>query len=428
MYFHYLCWGYPHAGTGKVPAIGLFPSNRPLNTNSISFFSGSNCTLLGSFMYEFSVEAVDAHSAARVGCLATPHGEIETPVFMPVGTQATVKALSPDELRGTGCRIILANAYHLNLRPGDELIRDAGGLHSFESWPHAMLTDSGGFQVFSLKDISRISDDGVTFQSHIDGSQRFFSPETVMAIEHNLGADIIMCFDECPPAKADREVLQKAVDRTIAWADRCLETHGRLGETHGYPQALFGIVQGGTDKKLREYCSAQLVRRDFPGYAVGGCAVGEAMEEMYDIVGFTAGLLPPAKPRYLMGVGLPQNMLESIERGIDMFDCVLPTRNGRNGCAFTSSGRVNIRNAQYTRDFDNPLDPGCTCYGCTRFSRAYVRHLYMAGELLSHRIISLHNVHFFVGLIAEARRRIRDGSFGSWKRETIERMTPANGT
>lgn len=338
---------------------------------------------------------------------------------MPVGTQATVKALSPEELETCGCPIILGNTYHLHLRPGSELIRDAGGLHKFEQWKGALLTDSGGFQVFSLRDISKITEEGVTFQSHIDGSRHLFSPERVMEIEHNIGADIIMIFDECPPADAEPAVIEKAVDRTLRWAVRCKEEHEKLPFHFGFPQALFGIVQGGTIRPLRERCARELVAMDFPGYALGGLAVGEKIETTYDVVDYAAELLPAYKPRYLMGVGTPQDILLCIERGIDMFDCVMPTRNARNGSAFTSQGKVNVRNAQFTRAFDRKLDPNCSCYTCRTFSMAYIRHLFMAGEILALRLISLHNIHYYMELVRLARTHIIAGDFSAWKQETL---------
>jgi queuine tRNA-ribosyltransferase len=373
--------------------------------------------------FSFTLESTDPKSGARAGIFETPHGPVQTPVFMPVGTQATVKALSPAELVGCGSSCILANTYHLHLRPGDELIREAGGLHAFTTWKHAILTDSGGFQVFSLRDISKISDEGVTFRSHIDGSERFFSPERVMAIEHNLGADIIMAFDECPPAKADASHIGNAVDRTIRWANLCREAHERLPFHHGYPQALFGIVQGGTVESLRTRCATELVAMDFPGYAIGGLAVGEEIESTYRMASFTARLIPIGKPRYLMGVGTPADILECIEQCIDMFDCVLPTRNARNGSAFTRKGKVNIRNACHTRDFDHTLDPGCTCYTCANFSLAYLRHLYMAGEILALRLLTLHNVHFYMELVTTARERIKAGDFMEWKKMMITSLS-----
>ncbi len=372
--------------------------------------------------FVFDCVKKDTASRARAGTFTTPHGIIETPTFMPVGTQATVKSLSPEELTRSGCSVILANTYHLHLRPGEDIIRKAGGLHRFESWQGPLLTDSGGFQVFSLRDISSISDDGVWFQSHIDGSRHFFSPETVMEIQHGLGADIIMMFDECPPAKAGEEAIKKAVDRTIAWASRCVEKHTSLPQYFGYPQALFGIVQGSTIQSLRERCTRELIAMDLPGYAIGGLAVGEAVEDMYDMVQFTSGLLPGEKPRYLMGVGLPQNIIECIARGVDMFDCVLPTRNGRNGSVFTWHGKLNIRNACHTQDFDNALDNTCACYTCRNFSRAYLRHLFMAGEILAIRMLTLHNIQFYMDLVKQARKHILDGTFTEWKKIVLNNL------
>ena len=367
--------------------------------------------------FDFVLQHTDPASAARAGMLQTPHGPLETPVFMPVGTQATVKALSPQELDECGCPCVLANTYHLHLRPGDELIRAGGGLHNFAAWKRAILTDSGGYQVFSLRDISKITDDGVVFRSHIDGSEHFFSPERVMEIEHNLGADIIMAFDECPPSDADTAHIEQAVDRTIRWAQQCAETHARLPFHYGYTQALFGIVQGGTSEEQRGRCVRELVAINFPGYAIGGLAVGEEMAATYRIAAFTAGLLPQEKPRYLMGVGTPVDLLECIERGIDMFDCVLPTRNARNGSAFTRYGKLNIRNAACTRDFDHPLDKECTCYACKNFSRAYVRHLYMAGEILALRLLTLHNVHFYMEGVYRAPEDNQRGVYWMEKRD-----------
>ncbi|NLE00676.1 MAG: tRNA guanosine(34) transglycosylase Tgt, partial [Fibrobacter sp.] len=277
--------------------------------------------------FSFSLLKTDQRSKARAGIFQTPHGELRTPIFMPVGTQATVKALSPAELEDCGCPIILGNTYHLHLRPSDELIKDAGGLHKFENWNRALLTDSGGFQVFSLRDISKITEDGVSFQSHIDGSKHFFSPERAIEIQHNLGADIIMIFDECPPSDASPDAIEKAVERTIRWAARCVDAHSKTPFHFGFPQALFGIVQGGVIRELRQRCARELVAMNFPGYALGGLAVGESIENTYNVVQYSTDFLPEDKPRYLMGVGTPQDLLECIERGIDMFDCVMPTRN-----------------------------------------------------------------------------------------------------
>jgi queuine tRNA-ribosyltransferase len=376
--------------------------------------------------FDFVLEKNDSHCCARAGVLETPHGLLETPLFMPVGTQATVKALSPFELNECGCNCFLANAYHLHLRPGDKLIRGAGGLHKFASWHGAMLTDSGGYQVFSLRDISKITNDGVDFQSHIDGSKHFFSPEKVMEIEHNLGADITMAFDECPPAGAELPRIEAAVERSLRWAARCAEAHMRLPFNFGFPQALFGIVQGGTVEALRHRCVSELMVIDFPGYAIGGLAVGEDIAATYRIAAFTASMLPPHKPRYLMGVGTPLDILEGIERGIDMFDCVLPTRNARNGSAFTRNGKINIRNAGYMRDFDHPLDPACGCYTCKNFSLAYLHHLYMAGEILALRLLTLHNVHFYLELVGTARCKILSGDFVEWKKTMIDSLRKKN--
>ena len=371
----------------------------------------------------FRLAGADGASAARAAVFSTAHSTVETPVFMPVGTQATVKSLSPLELRQCGCPIILANTYHLHLRPGAPLIREAGGLHKFESWNGSILTDSGGFQVFSLRDISKITDDGVEFQSHIDGSRHFFSPQRVMEIEHDLGADIIMAFDECPPSSADPAKIAAAVERTLVWARRCLEHHHKLNFHHGYTQYLFGIVQGGLVEALREHCAHELTAMDFSGYAIGGLAVGEAMEAMYKAAEYTVRMLPDDRPRYLMGVGTPRDILECISAGIDMFDCVLPTRNARNGSAFTGAGKVNIRNAAYTKDFAHPLDDNCSCYACSNFSRSYIRHLYMAGEILAIRLMTLHNIHFYMELVRNAREHIIAGTFGEWKKEVLAKMS-----
>ncbi len=375
--------------------------------------------------FQFTLQHRDPHTKARAGTFSTPHGTIETPVFMPVGTQATVKSLSPAELEECGSSIILANTYHLHLRPGSELIRDGGGLHCFEGWNRALLTDSGGFQVFSLRDISKITEDGVQFKSHIDGSMHLFSPERVMEIEHNLGADIIMVFDECPPSDASPELIEKAVDRTIRWAKRCAAAHAELPLHFGFPQALFGIVQGGTIRVLRERCVRELTAIGFPGYALGGLAVGEKIKTTYEVVDYTAELLPVDKPRYLMGVGKPQDILHCIERGIDMFDCVLPTRNARNGSAFTSRGKINVRNAQFTRAFDLPLDVACSCYTCRNFGMSYIRHLYMAGEILAIRLLTLHNIHYYMDLVKQARSHIISGDFNEWKALTLAALGPS---
>ena len=342
---------------------------------------------------------------ARLGRLTLSHGEVETPVFMPVGTQATVKTLTPEELYEIGIGIILANTYHLYLRPGEELVAKAGGLHSFMNWKRNILTDSGGFQVFSLSKLRKISDEGVEFQSHIDGSRHFLSPEKVMDIEQKLGADIAMCFDECAPYPCSYEEAELAVERTTLWAKRCREVHRHQ------EQALFGIVQGNIFPDLRARSAEELVKLDFPGYAVGGLSVGEPKENMYEILEFLHPLLPADKPRYLMGVGEPEDLIEGVKRGIDMFDCVVPTRLARHGTAYTYSGKITVRNAAFKEDF-LPIDTRCDCYVCRNYSRAYLRHLIKAEEILAHRLLSYHNVYFLVNLMARIRNAIREGEFG----------------
>jgi len=370
----------------------------------------------------FTLDTIADDCRARAGVLNTAHGNVKTPVFMPVGTQATVKALSPRDLMECGSGMVLANTYHLHLRPGEELIREAGGLHRFTGWSGAFLTDSGGFQVFSLRDIAKVTDDGVRFQSYLDGSQHFFSPETVTKIQHALGADIIMVLDECPPAGVAPDVLAAAVQRTLAWARRCRETADALGYCHGYPQALFGIVQGGASRELRKRCCDELPAVGFDGYALGGLAVGEDRNTTYEIVEYSTALLPEHKPRYLMGVGTPRDILECIQRGIDMFDCVLPTRNARNGSAFTRQGKLNLRNASHRRSFDRGVDTGCSCYACTHFSRSYVRHLIQAGEILGVHLLTLHNVSFYLQLVSEAREQILGRTFTAWKQAVLAEM------
>lgn len=343
----------------------------------------------------------DPRSMARLGCLHTPHGAVETPVFMPVGTQATVKAMAPNELEAMGARILLSNTYHLYLRPGADLVAQAGGLHGFMAWNGPILTDSGGFQVFSLGDLRKIREEGVDFRSHIDGSKHLFTPESVMQVEQLLGADIAMAFDECIPYPATYEYAQAATERTTRWAKRCKAAHTRED------QSLFGIVQGGMYKDLRTASARDLVELDFPGYAIGGLSVGEDKPLMYEILDHTTPLLPDNKPRYLMGVGSPDCLVEGVLRGVDMFDCVLPTRIGRNGTVFTSSGKLVIRNAKYKSDM-GPLDPYCDCYACRTFSRAYIRHLFMAGEILGARLATTHNLHFLISLMAKLRLAIQE--------------------
>lgn len=354
----------------------------------------------------------DAKTGARRGRIHTPHGVIETPVFMPVGTQATVKAMTPDELKDmVDAKIILSNTYHLYLRPGDELVAEAGGLHKFMNWDRPILTDSGGFQVFSLADLRNITEEGVKFKSHLDGSSHFISPEKSMSIQNNLGSDIMMAFDECCPYPSTYEYTRKSMERTTRWAKRCLEAHKRKDK-----QGLFGIVQGGMYKDLREESAKQLVELDFPGYAVGGLSVGEPADLMYDVLEYTTPFLPENKPRYLMGVGTPDYLIEAVMRGIDMCDCVLPTRIARNGTAMTSEGKVVVRNATYERDW-TPLDHNCDCYTCTHYTRAYIRHLVKCGEILGARLITIHNLRFLVRLMENVRKAIEEDRLTEFRDE-----------
>jgi queuine tRNA-ribosyltransferase len=348
---------------------------------------------------------------ARVGRVTTLHGSFDTPAFMPVGTKATVKGLLPDVVAGTGSQVILNNTYHLMLRPGSDLIARRGGVHRFMAWDGPILTDSGGFQVFSLSDINQIDDDGVTFRSHIDGATVRLTPERSMAVQNELGADIIMAFDDCPPGDVGTgdysQRNRQAIERTLNWLPRCIEAHARANE-----QSLFGIVQGGTDLDLRTYCAGQVTAHDLPGYAIGGVAVGEAPELMVKVVEHTAPLLPADRPRYLMGVGYERDIVAAVRAGVDMFDCVLPTRNGRNANAFTATGQVRLRNAACAED-DGPIDPVCDCPACRRFSRAYVRHLFMSDEMLGPILVSLHNIRHFQRLMLDIRQAIRDDAWSS---------------
>ena len=354
--------------------------------------------------FSFEVEHVDKQTGARLGLLHTPHGDIQTPVYMPVGTQATVKAMTPRDVEETGASIILSNTYHLYLRPGHTLVQEAGGLHSFMHWNKPILTDSGGFQVFSLARKGDIKEDGVLFRSHIDGSKHFFTPESVMEVEQALGADIAMCFDECAPGTADYRYAVGAMNRTHRWAERCREAHTRED------QALFGIVQGCVYGDLRIQSAKTLASMDFPGYGIGGLSVGEPKDVMYRMLEEIRPYMPEDKPRYLMGVGSPDCLLEGIKRGVDMFDCVLATRIARNGTALTSSGRLVVRNAQYAHDF-GPLDPECDCYACTHYSRAYIRHLFKAEELLGMRLAVMHNLWFYNHLMERIRDELDAGTF-----------------
>ena len=358
--------------------------------------------------FKFTLEA--ELGMARAGVFETPHGPLYTPVFAPVGTQASVKAIAPRDLHDLGASLVLANTYHLHLRPGDELIRDLGGLHRFMAWDGPILTDSGGFQVFSLGQLNKIDRDGVTFRNHIDGSLHRFTPELSMQIQHNLGADIIMAFDECSVPN-QRAQVESALDRTHRWLARCVEEHRRSGDPTR--QALFGIVQGGIYPDLRAASAAFASALDLPGYAVGGLAVGETKAEMVAALEQTTPLLPPNRPRYLMGVGSPEDLVHGVARGIDIFDCVLPTRLARNGAAMTRQGRINMRNLQYARDPD-PVEPGCSCYTCTHFSRAYIRHLLKASEILGLQLLTIHNLHMLLTLMREMRAAILDGTFATF--------------
>jgi queuine tRNA-ribosyltransferase len=358
-------------------------------------------------MFEFHTTAQDPQTAARIGIFETTHGRLLTPVFAPVGTQATVKTLTPRDLAEIGATLVLANTYHLYLRPGARLIADFGGLHSFMGWPGPMLTDSGGFQVFSLAQMRKLDPDGVTFRSHIDGSLHRFTPESAIASQEDLGADIIMCLDECPEP-LDRKYNEEALTRTHAWAARCREAKRRPD------QALFGIVQGGIFPDLRVESARTLRALDFLGYAVGGLSVGETKEQMYATLDVTVPELPTNKPRYLMGVGAPEDVVEGVARGIDIFDCVLPTRVARNGGLLTRQGRMNLRNARYAAD-PLPVEPGCDCYACQHFSRAYLRHLFKTEEILGLHLATVHNVRFMIRLMEEIRQQIAAGTFAAFR-------------
>lgn len=365
---------------------------------------------------------VHTDSSARAGILETDHGVIETPIFIPVGTQGTVKAVEQRELVEMGAQIILGNTYHLYLRPGTEVMRAMGGLHKFMNWHRPILTDSGGYQVFSLTDLRKISHDGVTFKSHLDGSSHFFTPLKVVEIQRAIGADIIMVLDECPPFPCDETYARESNTMTVRWAKQCKEVLESSEPLYGHRQSLFAIVQGSIYKDIREQSAKALVDLDFEGYAIGGLAVGEPTETMYEMTEFTTQFLPKTKPRYLMGVGTPENLLECVERGIDMFDCVMPTRNGRNGMVFTRNGRMNIRNAKWKMD-DLPIDNGFDSYTNQNFSRGYLRHLFKVDEILGLQLASIHNLSFYLWLMREARKQIVDNNFSRWKRGMLERMT-----
>jgi len=351
-----------------------------------------------AIQYEFIKQC--KQSGARLGRIHTPHGIIETPTFMPVGTQATVKTMSPEELKSLNAQIILSNTYHLFLRPGHEIVKKAGGLHKFMNWDRPILTDSGGFQVFSLSERRKINEEGVEFRSHLNGEKLFLSPEKAMEIQNALGPDIMMAFDECPPYPATYEYVKQSTERTSRWAERCLAAHQRK-----HDQALFAIVQGGMHEDLRIQSAKDLTSMDFPGYAIGGLSVGEPKHLMYEVLDYTVPHLPFSKPRYLMGVGSPDALIEGSIRGIDMFDCVLPTRIARNGTTMTSQGRLVVRNAKFAEDF-GPLDPNCDCYTCKNYSRAYIRHLIKADETFGLRLTTYHNLHFLTNLMKQVREAI----------------------
>jgi len=364
----------------------------------------------------FELQATDGR--ARAGRLSSDHGEILTPVFMPVGTQATVKAVQQRELLEMDVRIILANAYHMYLRPGTAQLQESGGLHRFMSWDRSILTDSGGYQIFSLEGLRTVREEGVDFRSHIDGSSHALTPEHVVNIQRAIGSDIMMVLDECVSHPSGADVLREAVDRTTRWAERSRNEFERSQPLYGHGQIQFGIVQGGTDDSLRIRSTEALLQIGFEGYAIGGLAVGEPQKEMLRTIDIVEPLLPSDKPRYLMGVGLPGDLIEAVSRGMDMFDCVVPTRNARNGQIFTAAGPLNLRNAAYRND-SSPLDPACGCYACTTFTRAYIRHLLMAREILALQLASLHNVSYFHTLVQHMRSAIQEGRFGDWKRKTM---------
>lgn len=370
--------------------------------------------------FSFTIEATAG--AARAGVFVTPHGAVETPTFMAVGTQATVKTLDPRELLEARMQMILANTYHLHLRPGEEIIRQMGGLHRFMRWDGPILTDSGGFQVFSLETLRTVSEEGVEFRSHLDGSRRFFSPESVILIQRALGADVIMQLDHVVPGQTDTALASEASDRSVRWLERCVAAleRGEESRVRGR-QTLFPIVQGGIHAQLRR-TAAQAIRaiHDFDGYAIGGLSVGEAKSDMYAMLDVVHEELPQHRPRYLMGVGFPEDLLEGVARGVDLFDCVAPTRNGRQGTAFTSDGKLNVRRAEFRAD-PRPLDEACDCSTCARFSRAYVRHLFASDEVLGLRLLSLHNVHFLTAIMRRARRAILEGDFQAWSRDWLQR-------
>ena len=367
--------------------------------------------------FRFEVVATDAGTEARAGVLHTPHGVVETPVFMPVGTQGTVKTLSQQDLRDLDARIILGNTYHLYLRPGMDLMTEAGGLHRFMNWDRAILTDSGGFQVNSLADLNKISEEGVLFQSHIDGSKHLFTPEKVIEIEHILGPDILMVFDECTPYPSSWDYAKDAGERTVRWARQCMDVYNGYDRKSlaGHTQALFGIVQGSTYKDLRERFTEETVALDFPGYAIGGTCVGEPKEDTWEAISTVIAGLPADRPHYMMGSGTPEDLVNGVMRGIDMFDCVMPTRNARNGMVFTHEGKLSIRAARHAREFE-PLDSQCECYTCQNYTRAYIRHLHHTREVSGLRLSTIHNLYFYLNLMKQMRQAIIEGEFAQWQK------------
>lgn len=370
----------------------------------------------------FELITTDTGSNARAGKITTAHGEIETPIFMPVGTVGSVKAVTQDQLRNAvQAQIILGNTYHLYLRPGLEVLSKAGGLHRFNGWDRPLLTDSGGYQVFSLAANRKIKEEGVVFQSHIDGSRHLFTPENVMDIQRIIGADIIMAFDECPPYPSEYRYAKKSMELTHRWLDRCIQRMKDTEPAYGHEQTLFPIVQGSTYKDLRAISAQEIAARDCAGNAIGGLSVGEPEQDMYEMCGLVCDILPKEKPRYLMGVGTPWNILENISLGVDMFDCVMPTRNGRNGMLFTWEGVVNIKNKKWATDF-SPIDENSTCFASRDYSKAYLRHLFAAGEILGMQLASIHNLAFYLELVTEARKQILAGTFSTWKNSVIGQL------
>jgi len=374
-------------------------------------------------LLKLNIVSKDANCKARAGWFETDHGRIETPIFMPVGTQGTVKAVNQsylaDEIKA---QIVLSNTYHLYLRPGTEILEAAGGLHKFMNWQKPILTDSGGYQVFSLSELRKLKSDGVEFRSHLDGSKHFFTPEKVIGIQRSIGSDIVMVLDECAPFPCDYDYAKNSVKLTSNWAILNKEAFENSKPLYGHNQFQFGIIQGSIYKDLREKSAKDLLKLDFDSYAIGGLAVGEPMEQMYDLVDFTTDFMPDDRPRYLMGVGKPENILESISRGVDMFDCVMPTRNARNANVFTWNGNLSLRNAKYKNDF-TPLDEKCNCYTCRNYTRAYLRHLFIAEEILALELASIHNLYFYLDLVKQARKHIQDGDFLEWKNKTVNEIS-----